>query len=40
LKELNLYKNQLTVPNGAPLDSDGDMYYGSKQQVNDFLKCL
>ena len=28
------------VPDNAPLDGDGDMYYESSEKVRDFLECL
>jgi hypothetical protein len=28
------------VPDNAPLDEDGDMYYAPSEEVRAFLKCL
>ena len=28
------------VPDNAPLDGDGDMYYESSEKVRAFLECL
>ena len=40
LVNLSLYENQLQVPDGAPLDSDGDMDYDSREAVAAFQACL
>ena len=41
LKALYLHKNEgLQVPEGAPLDSDGDMYYADREKVAAFQVCL
>ena len=41
LTELYLYRNKdLQVPEGAPLDSGGDMYYASREKVAAFQACL
>ena len=40
-KALSLNGNDaLEKPPGCPVDSDGDMYYGSKGDVAAFLRCL
>ena len=41
LEKLFLHYNAaLEKPPGCPVDSDGDMYYNSKEQVAVFLRCL
>ena len=40
LANLDLYRNQLQVPGGAPTDSDGDMIYDSREKVAAFQACL
>ena len=40
LVNLSLHGNQLRVPDGAPLDSDGDMFYNSREAVAAFQACL
>ena len=38
---IKLHRNpDLQLPAGAPLDSDGDPYYGSAEEVRAFLVCL
>ena len=41
LEKLSLHgNNALQKPPGCPVDSDGDMYYNSKEEVAAFLGCL
>ena len=41
LERLSLFGNDdLQKPDGCPTDSDGDMYYTSKEEVAAFLRCL
>ena len=40
LERLHLYGNSLQEPSDCPKDSDGDMYYSSKDDVAAFLHCL
>ena len=41
LTALDLYMNEgLQVPEGAPLDSDGDMHYADREKVAAFQVCL
>ena len=40
LTKLGLYGNGLVVPAGAPLDSDGDMWYDTAEQVAAFLSVV
>ena len=40
LMNLSLYGNQLQVPDGAPLESDGDIGYDSRDAVAAFQACL
>ena len=41
LTELYLYKNEgIQDPEGAPLNSDGDMYYNGREKVAAFQVCL
>ena len=40
LEFLSLHGNNLQKPNGCPTDSDGDMFYDSKEKVAAFLRCL
>jgi hypothetical protein len=40
LTTLQLHENKLQVPEGAPTDSDGDMYYNSREEVAAFQTCL
>ena len=37
---LSLYGNQLRVPDDAPLDSSGAMYYINREAVAAFQACL
>ena len=40
LTALYLRYNQLQVPEGAPTDSDGDMFYEGREKVAAFQACL
>ena len=41
LANLQLHNNPfLRIPGGAPLDSDGDMYYDGRDKVAAFQACL
>ena len=40
LTTLLLHGNQLQVPEGAPTDSGGDMYYTSREKVAAFQAFL
>ena len=41
LGALYLHGNKdLQVPDGAPTDSDGDMFYTSREEVAAFQECL
>ena len=40
LVNLSLYGNQLRVPDGAPIDSAGDMLYDNREEVAAFQACL
>ena len=40
LASLSLYSNELQVPEGAPLDSHGDMDYSNREAVAAFQVCL
>ena len=40
LMTLQLDCNELQVPEGAPTDKDGDMYYTSREQAAAFQACL
>ena len=38
---LQLHGNDaLEKPPGCPVDDDGDMCYGSKENIADFFRCL
>ena len=40
LEFLVLSGNDLQKPNRCPTDSEGGMYYDSKEEVAAFLRCL
>jgi len=40
LTKLQLDGNKLQVPEGAPTDLGGDMYYISREKVAAFQACL
>ena len=40
LADLNLYRNDLQVPEGAPMSSRGGMVYESREAVAAFQACL
>ena len=40
LTTLHLHYNKLQVPEGAPKDSDGDMFYEGREKVAAFQACL